>query len=123
MSYPASVAKALAYLQAVDIPEHYKKIPPWYKFLWRKGVIAQPVILASFLYNALFFGIVGSILTAIIMRIINPGFWQPFIVGIIGMVIYAVIYGNLTTRYYQKQRQKFGLLSWAEIQNLPEENV
>ena len=74
MSYPASVAKALAYLQAADIPEHYKKIPPWYKFLWRKGIAAQPVILASFIYNALSFGIPGAILTEIILRIINPGF-------------------------------------------------
>ena len=123
MSYPPSIEKALAYLQAADIPEQYKKVMPWQKFLWRKGIAAQPVILASFLYNALSFGIPGTILTAIILRIINPGFWQPFIVGIIGMVIYVVIYGSLMAHYYQKQRRKYGLLSWAEIQNLPENNA
>ncbi len=33
MSYPPSIEKALAYLQAADIPEQYKKVMPWQKFL------------------------------------------------------------------------------------------
>ena len=38
MSYPASIEKALAYLQTKDIPKGYRKHPWFYRWLWKKGI-------------------------------------------------------------------------------------
>ena len=94
MTYPANIEKALAYLQAADIPAHYKKIAPLHKFLWQKDIALPPVILADFRTNAILFGIGG-------------------------VIFFAVFFGCSAADYYRRQRRKFGLPSWQEIQNTP----
>jgi len=46
MSYPASIEKALVYLQTKDIPKGYRKHPWFYRWLWKKGIEIPPPLLS-----------------------------------------------------------------------------
>ena len=46
MSYPASIEKALAYLQTIELPEAYRKHPWFYRLLWKKGIEIPPPLLS-----------------------------------------------------------------------------
>lgn len=48
MSYPASIEKAFAYLQAADIPKYLKnrKILYVHRMFWKKGIALPPPVLS-----------------------------------------------------------------------------
>ena len=75
MTYPANIEKALAYLQAADIPARYKKIAPIHNFLLQKDFAPPPVILSDSRTNAILFGIGGVIfwqIASLIMSLFLP---------------------------------------------------
>jgi hypothetical protein len=119
MPYLPTIEKALAYLQAADIPAYYKKITPFQKILWRKGIAIPPTILADFKSNALIFGISGGIAWLLVHAILplqQPQTWGRWLFSII---FFTVVFGCSMADYYRRQRRKFGLPSWQEIQNTP----
>jgi hypothetical protein len=123
MTYSATIEKALAYLQAADIPAHYKKIAPLHKFLWQKDIALPSVILADFRTNAILFGIGGvifwqiaSLIMSLFLPMPQPQTWAQWLFGVI---FFAVFFGCSAADYYRRQRRKFGLPSWQEIQNTP----
>ena len=65
MSYPASIEKALAYLQTKDIPKGYRKHPWFYRWLWKKGIEIPPPLLSGFFTNMLIFGLICGFVTAL----------------------------------------------------------
>ena len=65
MSYPASIEKALAYLQTKDIPKGYRKHPWFYRWLWKKGIEIPPPLLSGLFTNMLIFGLICGFVTAL----------------------------------------------------------
>ena len=122
MTYPPAIEKALAYLQTVEIPGYYKKISPIHKFLWRKGIVLPPSILADFMPNFIFGGINGIPAWAIasLFLLLLDGGYTP---GkyLFNLIFFFIFFGYTEAWFYRRQRRKFGLLSWKEIQNLPDE--
>ena len=123
MTYPANIEKALAYLQAADIPAHYKKIAPLHKFLWQKDIALPSVILADFRTNAILFGIGGVIfwqIASLIMSLFLPLQHPPTLAQwLFSIIFFTISFGYGMAYYYRRQRRKFGLLTWQEIQNTP----
>lgn len=120
MSYPPSIEKALAYLQTVEIPGYYKKITPIHKFLWRKGIVLPPSILADFMPNFIFGGINGAltwVIASLFILLTNGGYTPGKY--LFNLVFFIIFFGCAEVWFYQRQRRKFGLLSWQEVQNLP----
>ena len=119
MTYPATIEKALAYLQAADIPARYKKIAPLHKFLWRKGIAIPPVILADFQTNAVGFGIGGGV-AFLLINLFLPLQHPPTLAQwLFSIIFFTISFGYGMAYYYRRQRRKFGLLTWREIQNTP----
>ena len=123
MTYPATIEKTLTILQAADIPAYYKKIAPLHKFLWQKDIALPPVILADFRTNAILFGIGGvifwqiaSLIMSLFLPLQQPQTWGRWLFSII---FFTVVFGCSMADYYRRQRRKFGLPSWQEIQNTP----
>ena len=121
MTTPANLEKALAYLQAADIPAHDKKITPLQKSLWKKGITIPPAILADFKTNAISFGILNGnfwLLFNLLIPLNNP---QTATKLLFSVIFFAVFTGYWMAAYFRRQRRKLGLRTWQEIQNLPEE--
>ena len=107
MTYPATIEKALAYLQAADIPAHYKKIA------------LPPVILADFQTNAVGFGIGGGV-AFLLINLFLPLQHPPTLAQwLFSIIFFTISFGYGMAYYYRRQRRKFGLLTWREIQNTP----
>lgn len=104
MSYPASIAKALAYLQTADIPENYKKIAPIDRFLCQKGIIIKPAIVADFISNAIFHGISGGVGWLLASLIFTPAIESTLIRVVISPILFSIVFGCLIAWYYQRQR-------------------
>ena len=121
MATPANLEKALAYLQAADIPAHDKKITPLQKILWKKGITVPPAILADFKTNAISFGILNGIIWLLFNLLIPLNNPQTPAKLLFSVIFFAVFTGCWLADYYGPQRRKLGLRSWQEIQNLPEE--
>ena len=119
MAYPPSVEKALSYWQAADIPASYKKITPLYKFLWSKGIALPPVILADFKTNVMIFAILSCIFYPLAILLKPQKRPHTLTELLIHVIVLIVIIGGMAA-YNCHQRRKFGLLTWQEIQNLPD---
>lgn len=123
MPYLPTIEKTLTILQAADIPARYKKIAPLHKFLWQKDIALPPVILADFRTNAILFGIGGvifwqiaSLIMSLFLSMPQPQTWAQWLFSII---FFTISFGYGMAYYYRRQRRKFGLLTWQEIQNTP----
>lgn len=104
-------------------PGALQKIAPLHKFLWQKDIALPPVILADFRTNAILFGIGGvifwqiaSLIMSLFLPMPQPQTWAQWLFGVI---FFAVFFGCSAADYYRRQRRKFGLPSWQEIQNTP----
>ena len=122
MSYPASIEKAFAYLQAADIPKYLKnrKILYVHRMFWKKGIALPPPVLASFIVNTIYFAMTGWIMFIPVLLIIHWKEQRTISEWSIDLAIYAVIYGVMSVWIRQRQRRNLGLLSWQELQNLPD---
>jgi hypothetical protein len=121
MATPANLEKALAYLQAADIPAHYKKLAPLQKILWKKGIAVPPAILADFKTNAISFGIINGIIWLLLNLLIPLNNPQTPAKLLFSVLFFAVFTGCWLAAYFRRQRRKLGLRTWQEIQNLPDE--
>lgn len=119
MTYPATIEKTLTILQAADIPAYYKKIAPLHKFLWQKDIALPPVILADFQTNAVGFGIGGGV-AFLLINLFLPLQHPPTLAQwLFSIIFFTISFGYGMAYYYRRQRRKFGLLTWREIQNTP----
>ena len=127
MTYPPAIEKALAYLQAKDIPDEFKNDKMWYahKFFWKRGIALPPTILADFSVNTLYFGIYGmlmyfpvSLITGLVFRINKSWIASEVMVD---LLLWFVAFGFVLAWQKSRERRNLGLLSWKEIQNLPDE--
>ena len=120
MSYPASIEKALAYLQTIELPEAYRKHPWFYRLLWKKGIALPPVLLAGFFTNMLVNGLIAGFFTALaIFLLMERDTWSfpaDFLLRWATLGIATGLGGAFGIRRTQK---KLKLLSWREMQNLP----
>ncbi len=120
MSYPPSIEKALAYLQAIEMPKGYRKHPWFYRLLWLKGIALPPVLLAGFFTNMIISGLIsGFFSTLAILFLIKRNEWSfpsDFFLYWAILGIAAGTGGAFGIRTVQK---KLKLLSWQEVQNLP----
>lgn len=120
MSYPASIEKALAYLQTKDIPKGYRKHPWFYRWLWKKGIEIPPPLLSGFFTNMLIFGLICGFVTALtIFLLMERNTWSfpaDFLLRWATLGIATGLGGAFGIRRTQK---KLKLLSWQEVQNLP----
>ena len=126
MTYPASIEKALAYLKAADIPKYLKNEKMWFvhRVFWKLGISFPPAILASFSVNFIYFGIIGTLILLSNFLLFIYGLHWHNKLTVLEWLAYLglnfVIYGTMIARSIQRQRRNLGLLSWQEIQNLPE---
>ena len=126
MSYPPSIEKALAYLKAADIPNYLKNEKMWFvhRVFWKLGISFPPAILASFSVNFIYFGIIGTLILLSNFLLFIYGLHWHNKLTVLEWLAYLglnfVIYGTMIARSIQRQRRNLGLLSWQEIQNLPE---
>ena len=126
MSYPPSIEKALAYLKAADIPNYLKNEKMWFvhRVFWKLGIAFPPAILANFSVNFIYFGIIGTLILLSTPLLFIYGFhWHNKLTALewaAYLTLYFVIYGTMMARAILRQRHKFGLLSWQEVQNLPD---
>ena len=126
MSYPPSIEKALAYLKAADIPNYLKNEKMWFmhKAFWKLGIAFPPAILANFSVNFIYFGIIGTLILLSTPLLFIYGFhWHNKLTALewaAYLTLYFVIYGTMLARAILRQRRKFGLFSWQEVQNLPD---
>ena len=84
-----------------------------------------PAILADFSVNTLYFGIYGilmyfpvSLITGLVFR--NNKSWTASEV-MINLLLWFVGFGFIFAWQKSRERRSLGLLSWKEIQNLPDE--
>lgn len=123
MSYPPSIEKALAYLKAADIPNYLKNEKMWFvhKAFWKLGIAFPPAILANFSVNFIYFGTIGTLILLSTPLLFIYGFhWHNKLTALewaAYLTLYFVIYGTMMARAILRQRRKFGLLSWQEVQN------
>ena len=126
MTYPASIEKALAYLKAADIPKYLKNEKMWCvrRVFWKLDIACPPAILASFSVNFIYFGIIGTLILLSNFLLFIYGLHWHNKLTVLEWLAYLglnfVIYGTMIARSIQRQRRNLGLLSWQEIQNLPE---
>jgi len=126
MSYPPSVEKALAYLKAADIPKFLKNEKWWFvhRFFWRHGIALPPAILANFAFNFVYFGInsipifLSTPLIFLYMLRWHNGLTS--VEWVVYGIIYFITYGAMMAYSTQRQRKKLNLLTWQEVQNLPD---
>ena len=120
MSYPASIEKALAYLQTIELPEAYRKHHWFYRLLWKKGIALPPVLLAGFFTNMLVNGLIAGFFTALaIFLLMERNTWSfpaDFLLRWATLGIATGLGGAFGIRRTQKELK---LLSWREVQNLP----
>ena len=123
MSYPPSIEKALVYLQEKNIISFHRE-SVLHKILWQRGIAIPPPILASIVINTIIGGINISIRFVPIMLIFIYGFNIHASVGlwIFIFVFNAIFWGLFLALLERYVHRKFGLLSWQEVQNLPDNN-
>ena len=122
MTYPPAIEKALAYLQEKNIISFHRE-SVLHKILWRSGIAIPPPILANITINIITGGINTSIRLVPIMLIFIYGFNVHASAGlwIFIFVFNAIFWGLFLALLERYARHKFALLSWQEIQNLPDE--
>ena len=122
MTYPPAIEKALAYLQEKNIISFHRE-SVLHKILWRCDIAIPPPILASITINVITGGINTSIRLVPIMLIFIYGFNVHASAGlwIFIFVFNAIFWGLFLALLERYARRKFALLSWQEIQNLPDE--
>ena len=126
MTYPASIEKALAYLKAADIPKYLKNERMWFvhRVFWKLDIAFPPAILASFPINFIYFGINGTtILLSVPLLFIYGLHWHNKLTALewtAYLIFNFFIHGAIMARSIQHRRRNLGLLSWQEIQKLPD---
>ena len=124
MTYPPAIEKALAYLQEKNIISFHRE-SVLHKILWRSGIAIPPPILANITINIITGGINTSIRLVPIMLIFIYGFnvHASAELWIFIFVFNAIFWGLFLALLERYARRKFALLSWQEIQNLPDEKL
>ena len=107
MSYPASIEKALAYLQTIELPEAYRKHPWFYRLLWKKGIALPPVLLAGF-FTAL-----------AIFLLMERDTWVLPYDFLFRWATFGIASGFGIAFSIRSTQKKVKLRSWRGVQNLP----
>ena len=102
-AYPPSIRSALAILQPLGLPRWCQRTP-LHHFLWQRGVMLSPPILAGFVGNFMGYGSGGSLLA---------------IMG--GAFSAAMIGGLIVACRLREWREAHNLPSWQEIWQSPKE--
>jgi len=120
MSYPASIEKALAYLQTLDIHENYKKGFFPYTLFWKNGIALPPPLCAGFFTNMAVF----AIMTFVLMILLFPlFFWKwhdPLLQKIVSCVSVSLVGGFGSALSFRGEQKKFNIPKWKDLQKLPD---
>ena len=113
MSYPASIEKALAYLQAIELPEAYRKHHWFYRLLWKKGIALPPVLLAGFFTNMLVNGLIAGFFTALaIFLLMERDTWVLPYDFLFRWATFGIASGCGIAFSIWRTQKKLKLLSW-----------
>ena len=114
MSYPASIEKALAYLQTIlNCPKLTESIPWFYRLLWKKGIALPPVLLAGFFTNMLVNGLIAGFFTALaIFLLMERDTWVLPYDFLFRWATFGIASGFGIAFSIRSTQKKLKLLSW-----------
>lgn len=116
-AYPPSIRSALAILQPLGLPRWCQRTP-LHHFLWQRGVMLSPPILAGFVGNFMGYGFCFALLAALVLWLLSGG----SLLAIMGGAFSAAMIGGLIVACRLREwREAHNLPSWQEIWQSPKE--